>query len=229
MIFAHAYCEAQGISAAKFVGVDEAGRGPLAGPVVAAAARFRIERFGTPFVLPPEFSLIKDSKKLTPAKREQAFQIVKEYFDIGMGMATEKEIDRENILQATFIAMKRALSQLSQKIGSFERVLVDGNQKIPELEIAQEPIVDGDGQIIEIAAASIMAKVARDRMAADWEAQYPAYGFAKHKGYGTKEHMEALRRNGPCPIHRMSFRPVELSIPENVNRRFASILKPRRG
>lgn len=234
------------------VGVDEAGRGPLAGPVVAAAAAYR-DQAG--FVVPVEFEkifrFVRDSKKLSEKKREEMFDFVREHFFVGVGVVQHTTIDRINILEATFLAMKEAIGELKRQalrdkgqgkaIGKQETqnvtsphgrelmlhfdegkmvVLVDGNQLIPNLSLSQEAIVDGDALVRSIAAASIIAKVTRDRMMIDYGRQYPAYGFAKHKGYGTKEHMDALRKYGPSPIHRMSFRPVFLSIPENANKRF---------
>ncbi len=214
------------------IGVDEAGRGPLAGPVVAAAVVFK----DSYFVVPPErekdFKLIRDSKKLSPKQREQAFELVQEFFHVGVGIIGPETIDRVNILQATFLAMKAALTELEKQLSTEEKqklvILIDGNQIIPNLTGEQEAIVNGDGLVRSIAAASIMAKVTRDRMIVEADQLYPGYGFTEHKGYGTAIHMAALRKLGPSPIHRMSFRPVQLAIPENVNKRFANALKPKR-
>jgi len=211
------------------VGIDEAGRGPLAGPVVAAAAALKNQEFGM-MNQPAEkdWELVRDSKKLSEKQREKAYGFILEHFDVGIGIVTAETIDRINILQATFLAMKEALSDFRRtaREGGFpmERLLllVDGNQEIPNLSVAQETVVGGDATVRSIAAASIIAKVTRDRMMAEYDAAYPAYGFAKHKGYGTKDHMDALRRLGACPIHRMSFRPVFYSVPENVNRNLLS-------
>ena len=219
------------------VGVDEAGRGPLCGPVVAAAVCYKDASYAIPLELEKDFTLIRDSKKLSEKQREKIFSLIHEYFFVGVGIVHADTIDRINILEATFLAMKSALSQLMKNIpaqhenhgrGSQAYVLVDGNQKIPNLSLEQETVVGGDGTVKSIAAASIIAKVTRDRMIEEYDREYPNYGFAKHKGYGTKAHMDALRKYGPCPIHRMSFKPVLLSIPENANKRFSNVLKPKR-
>ena len=178
-------------------GVDESGRGPWAGPVVAAAVIF-----------PPHLTIpgVNDSKKLTPEKREELFpKIHASALAVGVSIVSHQEIDELNILQASFRAMRGALSLLSVKP---ELVLVDGHLRLPEIQIPQEAITDGDQQSGSIAAASIIAKVTRDRMMVTWAKEYPQYGFEKHKGYGTKQHQEALLRFGPCPIHRRSFGPV---------------------
>ncbi len=175
-------------------GVDEAGRGPLAGPVCAAAV-----------ILPPDLEIegLNDSKKLTEKKRDALYDIITEHaLAYGIAMATEQEIDEINILQATFLAMKRAVEQLSLR-PSF--VLVDGNRE-PDLgELPLKTIIKGDSLSANIAAASILAKVTRDRYMVEMDARYPAYGFAVHKGYGTQKHYEALRQYDACPIHRRSF------------------------
>lgn len=215
------------------IGVDEAGRGPLAGPVVAAAVIFKDQSFAVPPEREKEFKLIRDSKKLSPKQRDQAFTLVQEFFHVGIGIIGPETIDQVNILQATFLAMKAALSDLEKQLSAEERqqlvILIDGNQIIPNLSGEQEAIVNGDGLVRSIAAASIIAKVTRDRIITEADALYPGYGFAFHKGYGTALHMAALKKLGPSPIHRMSFRPVQLAIPENVNRRFANVLKPKKG
>ncbi len=214
------------------IGIDEVGRGPLAGPVVACAVRYKNADFVFPAEREKEFSLIRDSKKLSEKQREKMFEFICEHFDIGIGIISAETIDRVNILEATFLAMKSALSQLLKKLPREAagqcHLLIDGNQKIPNCSYHQECVIGGDGIVKSIAAASIVAKVTRDRMMDDYEEQYPGYGFGKHKGYGTKVHMDALRRLGPCSIHRMSFKPVFLSIPENANKRFANALKPKR-
>ena len=174
-------------------GIDEAGRGPLAGPVYAAAV-----------ILPGDWEPegLNDSKKLTPRRREQLFgEIIAHASAYGIAFATEKEIDEVNILQATFLAMRRALESLPV-LPDF--ALVDGNRD-PGLGIPTRCEVGGDGRFACIAAASVLAKVSRDRVMAEYDAVYPQYGFLRHKGYGTKEHCEALRAFGPCPIHRQSF------------------------
>lgn len=220
------------------VGVDEVGRGPLCGPVVAAAVCYKDQSYAIPENLSKDFALIRDSKKLSEKQREKIYNLIQEHFVVGIGMVHADTIDRINILEATFLAMKSALSQLSKNIstqhenhgrGSQVYVLVDGNQEIPNLSLKQETVVGGDGTIKSIAAASIIAKVTRDRMIVEYDKQYPQYGLAQHKGYGTKVHMDALRKYGPTPIHRMSFKPVLLSIPENANKRFSNVLKPKKG
>ncbi len=178
---------------AAVCGIDEAGRGPLAGPVFAAAV-----------VLPRHCAIvgIDDSKKLSPKKRERLFgEIERGAVAYGIGFATEREIDRVNILQATFLAMKRAFDALAVRPGL---ALVDGN-RMPALGVETRTIVKGDSLSASIAAASILAKVSRDRLMAQIDGIYPQYGFAKHKGYGTAQHIEMLRRYGPCPVHRRSF------------------------
>lgn len=174
-------------------GVDEAGRGPLAGPVCAAAV-----------ILPPHLQIpgLTDSKKLTDKKRRELFPIIQEQaVAYGIGFASEKEIDEINILQATFLAMERALSGLSVKP---ELVLIDGNRE-KDFGLPVKTVVKGDSLSANIAAASILAKVSRDDVMLKMEEAYPGYGFAIHKGYGTKAHYEALREYGSCPIHRTTF------------------------
>jgi ribonuclease HII len=230
------------------VGVDEAGRGPLAGPVIAAAACYKDSNFQIPEELEKDFSLIRDSKKLSENQREKVFLLIEKYFHIGIGIVNAETIDRVNILQATFLAMKSAISDLQKQIrkdtgyppsgeaGKMQDAkremkfycLVDGNQIIPNISIKQEAIIGGDDHVKSIAAASIIAKVTRDRLMKIFDQEYPNYDFARHKGYGTRAHMDALRRFGPCPIHRLSFRPVQLSIPENVNKRFSNVLKHKK-
>lgn len=174
-------------------GVDEAGRGPLAGPVCAAAV-----------ILSPHLQIpgLTDSKKLTDKKRRELFPIIQEQaIAYGIGFADEQEIDEVNILQATFLAMERALSGLGVKP---ELVLIDGNRE-KDFGLPVKTVVKGDSLSANIAAASILAKVSRDDVMLQMEERYPGYGFAVHKGYGTKAHYEALRAQGPCPIHRMTF------------------------
>ena len=175
-------------------GVDEAGRGPLAGPVCAAAV-----------ILPPDIQIegLNDSKKLTDKKRRALYDVITEQaVSYGIAFADEQEIDEINILQATFLAMRRAVEQLSVRP---DMVLVDGNRE-PELGgLPVKTIVRGDSLSANIAAASILAKVTRDRFMLEQDAAYPQYGFAVHKGYGTKAHYAALTQYGPCPIHRQSF------------------------
>lgn len=174
-------------------GVDEAGRGPLAGPVCAAAV-----------MLPPGINLpgLNDSKKLSEKKREALYDLILENaLTYGIAFADVEEIEELNILNATFLAMRRAVGQLRITPGL---VLVDGNRN-PGLDIPTECVVKGDGKCADIAAASILAKVTRDRYMLEMAQTYPQYAFEKHKGYGTKAHYEALRQFGPSPIHRPSF------------------------
>ncbi len=214
------------------VGVDEAGRGPLAGPVVASAVVYKRDDFEYPLELVKAFTLIRDSKKLSPKQRQDAYALVQEHFYVGVGIVSAETIDRVNILQATFLAMKAAISDLKRQLPREWRerlhLLLDGNQLLPSYSDSQEAIVSGDSEARSIAAASIIAKVTRDQMFEEFAREYPEYGFAQHKGYGTKVHMDALRKYGPTPIHRQSFRPVQLASPENANKRFARDLKPRK-
>ncbi len=185
----------------KYVaGVDEVGRGPLAGPVVAAAVIFPLN------LKVPE---INDSKKLSTLKRAQLYQkILDSAGSVGWGICEVTEINKLNILQASLKAMQEAIFNL--KI-SPDFVLVDGNQKIPHLKIPQKTIVKGDSQSQSIAAASIVAKVIRDEIMKTYHQMYPQFGFEQHKGYATKKHKEALKQFGPTPLHRLNFAPVKLS------------------
>ena len=187
------------------VGIDEAGRGPLAGPVVAGAVVF------PELKIPSELAaLIDDSKKLSPKKREAVFEAL--YASgalIGVGMASAAEIDEVNILQATFLAMRRALDNVGIKA---DLALVDGNRD-PKLYCPAVTVIKGDGLSLSIAAASIVAKVTRDRIMANLALQYPEYGWDKNAAYGTKEHLEALAKYGPTPEHRRSFAPVKVALP----------------
>ena len=174
-------------------GVDEAGRGPLAGPVCAAAV-----------MLPPGLEIpgLNDSKKLTDKKRRELYDVITaQAVSYGIAFASEQEIDEINILQATFLAMERAMQKLSPQP---ELALIDGN-RTKDFGLPVRTIVKGDSLSASIAAASILAKVTRDRLMEEYDAQYPQYGFAVHKGYGTKRHYEALREFGPSPIHRKTF------------------------
>ena len=179
------------------IGVDEAGRGPLAGNVVAAAAI--LKKYSS------DLDEINDSKKLTEKKREKLFDVIMENFYIGVGEATPEEIDEINILNATFLAMRRALENLKKQCSTDYLVLVDGNFKIREYEGEQEFVIKGDAKSLSIAAASIIAKVTRDREMIEEGKKYPEYKFEKHKGYGTKLHKEKLLELGILPIHRKSF------------------------
>ncbi|MCE9614035.1 MAG: ribonuclease HII [Lentisphaerae bacterium] len=188
----------------RLAGVDEVGRGPLAGPVVAAAVILKRE-FATAAER-TDLAGLTDSKKLSPAARDHFYSVLRQSPDvaIGIGFADEAEIDRINILKATHAAMARALADLREPA---EHALVDG---LPPrgLPCASTAIVGGDGKSLSIAAASVVAKVLRDRYMCEQHQRYPAYGFAKHKGYGTSAHIQALLAHGPCPLHRRSFRPV---------------------
>ena len=186
---------------ALIAGVDEAGRGPLAGPVVAAAV-----------ILPNYYDLkgLDDSKKLTPKKRSQLFvEIQHQATAIGVGVVTAAEIDKTNILQATQQAMKMALGRLKPRP---DQAVIDGHA-LPTQIIPNKGVIKGDQTIDVIKAASIIAKVTRDNMMEQYDIIFPAYGFRKHKGYGTREHMDKLRLNKACVIHRKSFKPVTLAMP----------------
>ena len=174
-------------------GIDEAGRGPLAGPVVAGAV-----------ILPKDCQILylNDSKKVSEKKRELLFDEIREKaVSYGIGVVGPGRIDEINILQATYEAMREAVSQLQPA----PEILLNDAVTIPGIDLMQIPIVKGDAKSVSIAAASILAKVTRDRMMVEYDALYPEYGFAKHKGYGTAVHIQALKEHGPCPIHRRSF------------------------
>lgn len=183
-------------------GIDEAGRGPLAGPVVAACC-----------ILPKDAVILylNDSKKVTALRREAMLPEIKEKaIAYGIGIVEEKRIDEINILQADYEAMRIALQQTSamlraKGLADAPGLLLNDAVTIPGVDIPQESIIKGDAKSVSIAAASILAKVTRDHLMEAYDAQYPEYGFARNKGYGTKEHIEALKRLGPCPIHRRSF------------------------
>ncbi len=174
-------------------GIDEVGRGPLCGPVVAGAV-----------ILPKDCRILylNDSKKLSEKKREALYDVIMEQaVAVGIGMAGPERIDEINILQATYEAMRQAISNLKVK----PAVLLNDAVTIPGVDILQVPIIKGDAKSVSIAAASIIAKVTRDRMMVEYDRIYPGYDFASNKGYGTKVHMEALRSIGPCEIHRRTF------------------------
>ncbi len=174
-------------------GIDEAGRGPLCGPVVAGAV-----------ILPKEYDIlyINDSKKLSEKKREEVFaQIEEKALAWSVGIVSPEEIDRINILQATYAAMKQAV----QKLKITPDILLNDAVTIPDVEIRQVPVIKGDAKSQSIAAASIMAKVTRDRIMKEYDLMYPEYGFSENKGYGTAQHIEAIKKYGPCPIHRITF------------------------
>lgn len=178
-------------------GVDEAGRGPIAGPVVAACV-----------VLPSDHAIegIADSKCLTTARRQRLFTLIRDRaVALGIGLASPAEIDRLNILQASLLAMRRAVQRLPFRPAL---LLIDGNHCLPNYPFPQRAIVDGDATSEVIAAASILAKVVRDRLMEDYDRLYPLYGFARHKGYATPAHLHLLRHHGVSPLHRRSFAPV---------------------
>lgn len=185
-------------------GIDEAGRGPLCGPVVAACVAI-----GPDFKIDSdELALVTDSKKLSPKKRELLFKIIKEKVAaVEIGVVNNRVIDKINILQSTFAAMRQALERLTLQP---DYILVDGNLKIPGIKQKQEAIIDGDAKVFCIAAASIIAKVSRDWLMLEADKKYPEYEFARHKGYGTKRHLEKIKEFGPCPIHRLSFAPFAI-------------------
>ena len=179
----------------SLAGVDEAGRGPLAGPVVASAVIVRDFSFSC---------RVDDSKKMSATAREAAFEEILGKCFVGIGVVESEVIDKINIYQASLRAMEEAVMKLKR---APDCILIDG-PKTPKLPFKQFPIVDGDALSFSIACASVAAKVIRDRMMNYYDVLYPEYGFKKHKGYGTADHLEALRKNGPCKIHRRSFGPV---------------------
>lgn len=188
MVFEHKFAD-RGL----LCGIDEVGRGPLSGPVVAAAV-----------ILPTDHRILylNDSKKLSEKKREQLYDVImNEAVAVGIGMAPPSRIDEINILQATYEAMREAIGKLAVR----PDLLLNDAVTIPEVPIPQVAIIGGDRKSVSIAAASIVAKVTRDRMMVEYEDMFPGYKFAKNKGYGTAEHIAALKELGPCPIHRRSF------------------------
>ncbi len=187
-------------------GVDEAGRGPLAGPVVAAAVIL-----GDDVVIEG----IRDSKQLAPARRERLALLIRERaVAFALGAAEVSEIDALNILRASLLAMSRAVTALEI---APQRVLVDGNH-LPELSCEARAVIGGDALVPSVGAASILAKVARDAMMVDLDRRYPVYGFARHKGYATEAHREALMKHGPCPVHRRTFAPVRDALEARAGR-----------
>jgi len=190
------------------VGIDEAGRGPLAGPVVAVSAAVKNKNILCN-------KNIKDSKKLTPKKRLEIYNLLMKSSEIewGIGIVSEKVIDKVNILEATKLAMKKSVLSLGKKIKpkKVDFLLLDGNFKI-NIDFPQKSVTKGDYKVFSIAIASIIAKVARDKMMKKYHKQYPLYGFNRHKGYGTKLHFKMLKKYRPCKIHRKTFKPVSFLI-----------------
>jgi ribonuclease HII len=183
----------------RIAGIDEVGRGAIAGPVVAAAVILPRQ------IKAPWFSQVRDSKLLTPARRELLFYHIQEVaISIGIGLTPHNLIDTQGIVRATRLAMKLAVEQLSPPA---ESLLID-YMRLPEVGLPQKGVINGDNLSFSIACASIVAKVVRDRLMVEFDEVYPGYGLARHKGYGTREHLTCLIRLGPCPIHRQSFRPV---------------------
>jgi ribonuclease HII len=204
------------------LGIDEAGRGPLAGPVVASVAT--LKDFSNLDLTDKKWNFIRDSKTLSEKQREAMFDFIHEHFYVGVGICDHKTVDRINVLEASFLAMKKAVVELKSKMKNKNEklqcknqnfseakciILVDGNKIIPSLSMEQLAIVSGDRLVKSIAVASIIAKVTRDRIICEADKIYPQYGFSKNKGYGTKMHMEALKKHGACPIHRQSFEPMK--------------------
>ena len=200
-------------------GLDEAGRGPLAGPVVAAAVIFNF-KFPNKFLI-KQFPMIKDSKKMTVKQREATYEFLTNHPDIkwGVGIVSEKIIDKINILEATKLAMKKSLINLISKskfqsskqfqnpnFKKIDYLLIDGDFGL-NVDVLQKSIIKGDSKVFSISAASIIAKVTRDRIMEKYHKKYPEYGFNQHKGYGTKAHFASLQKFGPCKIHRKSFYP----------------------
>jgi ribonuclease HII len=189
---------------ARIAGIDEAGRGPLAGPVVAAAVMFEKN-----FEPTDDLKRINDSKQLSRHMREILFTAIYERaLSVGVGIVSPETIDRINILQATFLAMQEAIAKLSP-VPDF--LLVDGNRFVKPFPIPVETVVKGDSKVFSIAAASIIAKVTRDRLMTDLHREFPDYNFQSNMGYGTTDHVEAIRQFGRCPIHRKSFKLAALN------------------
>ena len=189
--------ERAALELSPIAGVDEAGRGPLAGPVVAACA-----------VIPLDypFYYLNDSKKMSEKRRESLFEdLQKEAIAFGLGIVSPERIDEINILQATYEAMREALKDMEKRFSLIPNILLNDAVTIPGISIPQKAIVHGDAKSLSIAAASVLAKVTRDHIMLEYDEQYPEYGFKQHKGYGTKVHREAILTHGPCPIHRRSF------------------------
>jgi len=187
----------------KIIGaLDEAGRGPLAGPVVAACVIFNAN-----ISINNDLIKVNDSKKLSEKVREVLFKLIKQNFiEVGVGICDHRTIDKINILQATFLAMKKAISSIKNKP---DLIIIDGSAKLPNYSTPQQTFIKGDEKLFTIAAASIIAKVTRDHIMQEMDKLYPDYDFGKHKGYGTKLHLDKLKQHGPCAIHRLSFNKVK--------------------
>lgn len=201
----------------RICGIDEVGRGPLAGPVVACAVAIDSDLIKSPESA-SWWIKIRDSKKLSAARREKWHKFLTERAKIkwAIGIVSEKIIDEINILEATKLAMEKALKNLAATFASTRSnrsepdfLLIDGNFTLEKFDLNQKAVPQGDEKIISVAAASIIAKVTRDRMMIEYHKKYPAYCFDKHKGYGTKLHFEMIKKHGPCPIHRRSFEPIK--------------------
>ncbi|XLQ19784.1 MAG: ribonuclease HII [Candidatus Moraniibacteriota bacterium] len=197
-------------------GVDEVGRGPLAGPVVTAACVIKDIKDFDVVTDEGSWKLVRDSKLLSEKQREEVFEFVRERFFVGIGKCSPKAIDEINILQATLLAMRKSVEALEKDIDKNNAyadaekmmVMIDGNQLIPNFTREQVCVAKGDSISKSIAAASVIAKVVRDKIISQYDKDYPEYEFSRHKGYGTKIHMEALQKYGATPIHRKSFAPV---------------------
>ncbi len=225
------------------IGIDEAGRGPLAGPVVACATavrnfQFPISNFQTnsndQISNDKSWDLVRDSKALSEKQREEIFDFIHENFYVGVGICDHKTIDRINILEATYLAAKIAVADLFRKLDQDTRnndqtnhksqvsnhkqviLLFDGNKKIPNFSYEQKTVVGGDRLVKSISAASIVAKVTRDRIMREMHEKYLMYGFDSHKGYGTAQHLKMLQEHGPCEIHRKSFKPVKVLLKKKM-------------
>lgn len=194
----------EGIELGIVCGVDEAGRGPLAGPVYAGCVYVPPEQRTHPV-----WTAVRDSKKLTATRRDDLFSVIQTQSFFGIGEATVEEIDEVNILQATYIAMNRAIENMRKNFSleKLDLVLIDGN-RAPKMPYKNLTVVKGDALSISIAAASILAKVSRDRLMDELAAQYPAYGWSSNAGYGTASHLEAIKTHGICEHHRKSFAPI---------------------
>ena len=193
-------------------GVDEVGRGPLAGPVVAAVVYIPPEKRGHPV-----WRDVQDSKKLSPVRREVLFEVIKGQCVYGLGEASVAEIDQINILQATFLAMRRAMDMvIAANSPPDPFLLIDGNRRPKDWPWECQPVVKGDSKSVSIAAASILAKVTRDRMMSQLAQDFPAYGWDRNAGYGTPEHLDALATHGITPHHRTSFSPITQMIPSSL-------------